>query len=220
MKVGHLLSLTLLVAGAAGNCTPSCSYACDNPTCDAVCGPSCRAPVCAHVCGTLPPSHPCASCAITHADPVCTIACPPDQCSADECPMCETVCEKPTYTFAQCESAEVDAICASRDPADNCTVLCEHTNCDWVCEAPVTGTEDCPLPVCELQCQQPACACVGDDCELLSHDTPSPFPTPEASTSSSAESASASGLSTGAIVAIIFFYIAFIALFSFLLTRK
>jgi len=120
---------TLLAMGLAQTCHPEGRYSCDDPVCPAVCSPICDAPVCSSCVNTTEDGQVCT--------PVsgCEVRCPADQCEADSCPVCETVCH--------------ENLCAD----DECTVLCEATVCAWQCRKP----SDCPVPVCELFCEAPAC---------------------------------------------------------------
>jgi hypothetical protein len=124
--------LPIFVALSTGQaCHPECSYQCDDPVCPAACSPVCLPPVCSRC---LNHSGVLEDCVATDQ---CYTRCPADQCEAEQCPACETLC--PT------------GIC--RDAPD-CVIQCEATQCGWRCTLPL----DCPLPVCVLQCEAPACA--------------------------------------------------------------
>jgi len=122
------LLLFVSLASAASNGL-SCSYACDNPTCEPNCRALCDAPVCEVVC--VDPAH-----VRTCSRPSCRTQCPSDQLVTEGCPTCETVC--------------LALECAH----EGCTVQCAPTNCNWECMTPT----NCPRPQCVLQCEQPACA--------------------------------------------------------------
>jgi len=113
-----LLSLFL---GVYSSCHPQCSWACDDPVCNATCTPVCQEPNCVF---NITCNH----------SPSCAIQCPEDMCESDNCPACEVVCQ-PSSHF-ECGS-----------------ILCAPVECSWSCEKPT----NCPHPVCELQCEQPAC---------------------------------------------------------------
>lgn len=123
----QMLLLALAAMAAAQACHPECRWQCDDPVCTAECAPVCAKPVCTTVCEN---EVPCRA-------PACHVRCPNEQCEADSCPQCETVCEPP-----HCSAA-----------AGHCTVLCEETSCDWKCRKP----SNCARPRCELQCEAPAC---------------------------------------------------------------
>lgn len=121
----------------------SCSWACTNPVCAAECRPICAAPQCEYQC-TAPDT--------CQFEPSCRIECPPFDPVApqEQCPVCETICN-PAPT--QC---------------GNCSALCTNISCDWQCRRP----NPCPAPVCELQCESPACAYVASTAAFLSKGPP------------------------------------------------
>jgi hypothetical protein len=133
-----LILVTLFLIGVntipnGGPCHPMCSWQCDDPRCNAECEPICEAPTCQVVSPPVP-SHS----VMRHgksAEPDCEIVCPPDQCSADMCPQCETRCQPLV------------------DACDGCVIQCEQPVCSWVCRMPTT----CPKPTCVLQCELPSC---------------------------------------------------------------
>lgn len=129
-----LWAILLCLCTATSACHPECRYACDDPVCSAICKPHCRAPVCQISCENPEHERNCAS-------PHCWNRCAEDQCEADTCPACETVCSP----FVHCRSH--GAVCSP---------LCEAPVCSWKCRKPIAGQE-CPLPRCELQCERPAC---------------------------------------------------------------
>jgi hypothetical protein len=105
-------------------CHPECRWACDDPVCLAECTSFTEPPVC--------------TCENPLITPVCRVECPPDQCEAESCPNCVTLC----------------------DPNTACgNILCEAPVAYWACRKP----RNCPLPTCELQCEQPACEYQGNE---------------------------------------------------------
>lgn len=126
-----LLLLLVLTTTTTLACHPLCTYQCDDPVCLADCHPVCRAPNCSLTCTNPTDVSHCSS-------PNCNVECPAaDQCESDECPACSTLCA-PVH-------------CLTRSA--NCTIQCTETVCGWECVKPT----DCPLPTCQLQCDQPAC---------------------------------------------------------------
>lgn len=125
-----MLVFVALLAASALACHPECRWQCDDPVCAAECSPVCREPVCEVVCDDG------ASCGA----PKCSVRCgggDAEQCEADSCPNCETVCDPP-----RCPAS-----------AGECSILCEPPVCEWQCRKP----RNCPRPRCELQCEAPAC---------------------------------------------------------------
>merc|ERR1712093_291880 len=116
----NMWTILLLFSVTAASNGLSCSYSCDNPTCEPNCRPLCDTPVCEVVCPD--PSH-----VTTCLKPLCQTQCPSDQLVTEGCPMCETICPK--------------LMCAH----DGCTIQCAPTNCNWECTAPT----NCPQPQCE-----------------------------------------------------------------------
>lgn len=143
-------------------CAPECRYACSDPVCYAKAYPSCAEPDCSIFCYK---EDQCGDCRIQCEEPVCEIRCPvdhdgnPDQCSLESCPACETVCEPSVCILFDCDESCTE----NSDEFLTCSPLCESTNCNWLSTEP----DDCPEPECVLQCQSPACECVGDDCTVL-----------------------------------------------------
>lgn len=127
MSLLVVVVLSSVIVIAVAGCHPECHWACDDPVCNAVCQPVCDAPVCILFNASNP--------ACDAFQPSCSVQCPPDMCEADACPTCETICQAPS------------------DLCNDGTLLCEATNCTWRCEKP----NNCPYPVCELQCEHPAC---------------------------------------------------------------
>jgi hypothetical protein len=127
----HVIFIFLVfIAAIALACYTECDWQCDNPTCGANCHPVCKQPICKVQC-EIPHQ-------VTHcSEPICHISCPIDQCTSDECPMCETICES-----LHC-----------KHKSNVCSILCEETQCNWTCSTPI----NCPRPFCELQCEKPAC---------------------------------------------------------------
>jgi len=125
-----LLPLFIAAASSEG-CHLLCRFECDDPVCPAVCAPDCLPPVCQRCLnqsGTLQ----------CHDTAECWTRCPVDQCEADACPACETLCP--------------DGLC--RDEP-NCLVQCEAPECGWQCREPTDA--ECPPPRCVRQCDQPIC---------------------------------------------------------------
>lgn len=124
-----MLLLVLLFVSLTLCCHPECRWACDDPVCPAVCRSICEEPVCETTCtrGPITQCHP----------PVCTVRCPVDQCEADACPACETVCDP--------------LVCTTVDAP--CKIRCQATECSWKCHLP----SNCQRPHCVLQCEKPAC---------------------------------------------------------------
>lgn len=123
-----IILLPLFMAVLAQTCHPECHWACDDPVCPASCTPVC-----------LPPQ--CEICLNNTGTPICRptrqcyIHCPSDECESDSCPVCEVRCPD------QCHNAS------------QCLIQCEEVECAWRCTKP----RNCPKPVCELQCELPAC---------------------------------------------------------------
>ena len=124
-------------ASEAVECTecPTCRYLSDDPVCHAVCAPVC-APAQCEVCQLTDNSTP-VNC--LDASQYCRVQCPSPGAAIDECPQCETQCEP---------------LCGS---SDNCIIVCEAPDCGWRCQKP----RNCPKPICELQCEAPACEASG-----------------------------------------------------------
>ncbi len=127
--------LLFLLISFAFACHPQCRYTCDDPICNASCVPKCNPPICEIQCDTN-------SSYIQCYPPSCHVRCPPDMCESDACPQCETVCDPP-YCFDR----------QTYQRYEGCQNLCEATNCTWQCSKPT----NCPKPICELMCEQPAC---------------------------------------------------------------
>lgn len=140
----EILALVIMVHGATEQCLTqftqqgnglACHYLCDDPVCPPLCYPSCTSPVCVIQCA------PGSSCHLT--TPSCSIRCATDSVPSDSCPGCETICNP------------LPGAC------HGCDVLCEAPACGWKCRLP----DDCPLPMCQLQCEHPTCEsavpCVG-----------------------------------------------------------
>ena len=164
MKLVILVVLFFAATTLASETWPECSWACDNPACGSGCSWSCTDPQCSAECYAQCAAPVCQiSCSskkeampkeIDCAPPRCQTQCPPTAGMdvKSSCPMCETVCAPP--------------VCADTGDAE-CTVLCESTACDWICERPahcdtplchLEGCSTCVSePACELQCESPAC---------------------------------------------------------------
>jgi len=124
-----ICALLLFVSFVAA-CHPECRWACDDPICYAVCLPNCEPPTCSYACpeeGAL----------CRGTQPSCSTRCPDDQCSSEQCPVCETICNPPS------------TLCVN----EGCSIECGPTNCSWSCSKPTT----CSLPTCQLSCEAPAC---------------------------------------------------------------
>lgn len=116
-------------------CHPQCRYLCDDPVCEADCKVFCREPNCIYQCVGFPPTeNPCPG-----QTPKCETFCnvTQDTCESDSCPMCTTICEEPT---------------CQRD-GYFCGIVCPPPDCAWKCFLPT----NCREPICQLQCDQPAC---------------------------------------------------------------
>lgn len=112
-------------------CHPECHYECDDPVCYAICEPTCQ-PVLCEACYNTSNNIICSSTA------GCYITCPIDQCESDSCPQCETQC---------------NPLICNNNPI--CFIQCQETMCSWSCRVPTL--HECPAPVCQLQCEMPAC---------------------------------------------------------------
>lgn len=122
----YLLFL-LIATSLATACHPECHWVCNDPICTAICEPVCDQPIC-EICHNT-------SSLICLPTNRCITQCPSDMCEVDTCPQCETVCPP---------------LCQG---APNCTILCEETECSWLCSLP----RNCQRPTCSLMCEQPAC---------------------------------------------------------------
>ena len=130
--------LLLMLEQVTEACHPECRWQCDTSTvCPAVCRPQCQNPQC-QVCYN--------NWTQCYATDRCNVQCPADQCEDEACPECETLCP-------------VDDLCGARD---TCQVQCEETQCAWQCTAP----NNCPPPLCTLQCDSPACQAAGATSDL------------------------------------------------------
>ena len=116
---------------------PNCTYTCDNPICPADCSIKCEVPDCT------------SNCTSTCRPPVCFTQCLPliNQSIVDNCPLCETICMP-----LQCDPLNA-----------SCAILCQPPSCGWVCKKPT----NCPQPLCQLNCGQPACESFGIRSETL-----------------------------------------------------
>lgn len=111
---------------------PSFAFA---SACHPECHYACDDPVCLAICETVCEAPACEFNQTCGYSPSCSVQCPLDMCESESCPVCETVCAPP--------------------PSETCgQILCEATSCSWKCRKPF----NCPKPLCELQCEQPACA--------------------------------------------------------------
>lgn len=135
-----LLLVLVSLTPVRADCQPQCSWACDNPTCDAICHPVCADPICAVQCPE----------AATCRAPSCRVVCPTDQCAKDDCPMCETVCDPPSCTASN----------------HNCNVLCEPTNCSWECRKPFCRRPQCVFQCESPACAAPTST--GNRCVAIS----------------------------------------------------
>jgi hypothetical protein len=119
------------IVGQALGNPPNCTYTCDDPICPADCSIKCQAPDCT------------SNCTSTCSPPVCFTQCLPlaEQSIVDSCPLCETNCLP-----LQCNPVNA-----------SCAILCQAVSCGWVCKKPT----NCPQPVCQLNCEQPACESFG-----------------------------------------------------------
>lgn len=108
--------------------------------CHPECRYACDDPVCLAVCETVCELPACEFNQTCGYSPSCSVRCPPDMCESDTCPQCETICSPP--------------------PSPSCgDILCEATVCAWRCRKPTEA--ECRKPICELQCEQPACEYAG-----------------------------------------------------------
>lgn len=128
--------IPMMFASAKGAPPPStglvCSWLCDDPVCEPTCEAECSQPVCNTTCsgGGIAPCNIGPSCGT-----VCAPA--PANAVANSCPVCNVLCN-PLPAVPQCSG---------------CNVLCAQITCAWRCRKPT----NCPAPLCELQCEQPAC---------------------------------------------------------------
>mmetsp|Transcript_23560 Transcript_23560/g.54856 ORF Transcript_23560/g.54856 Transcript_23560/m.54856 type:complete len:326 (+) Transcript_23560:190-1167(+) len=121
-----------LSAGAA-ECTPKCTWKCDQPECDEVCTPQCKQPECEVRC--VPDT---SNCEMDCTQPQCMTVCPERACPYEGCPLCQTQCSEP--------------VCKLRCPeVQNCHTVCEQPECMWDCKAPA----QCPAPKCQMACERP-----------------------------------------------------------------
>ena len=129
-----LFIVCLLSFSRAAN--PECTWACDDPVCQANCKAVCQPPVCTYLC-TGTGGHP------TCVEPRCHVQCHnvTDSSPSDNCPSCETHCQP--------------LICQAHDPSVTCEILCQAPECGWHCEKPKPW--QCQKPRCELQCEHPTC---------------------------------------------------------------
>ena len=131
-----IVILALSIGSVNGICHPVCTWTIPTVSCFAVCTPVTLPPVCSVNCTN--PAH------ITEcATPRCHVSCPnaTDQCAADSCPACETVCS-PLH-------------CTQTD----CAIQCQETQASWSCAAP--SRVACPPPKPVLTCSAPACETSG-----------------------------------------------------------
>ncbi len=96
----------------ARSCHPVVTWPCEGGTVTSFlyCLPVCEEPVCTVVEG----------CTKLCLDPVCAITCPQDQCEAESCPACETLCN-PLSCYPN---------------SAGCEIQCEETTCTWSCIIP------------------------------------------------------------------------------------
>lgn len=105
-------------------------------SCHPECRYACDDPVCPAICETVCEAPVCEFNQTCGYSPSCSVLCPQDMCESDTCPQCETHCSPP--------------------PSETCgDILCEETVCSWRCRKPTV--QECPKPICEIQCEQPAC---------------------------------------------------------------
>lgn len=133
-RMSRILVLLVIWIACAHGATmlPQCTWACDNPSCDAQCLPRCAPLNCTVECDVGDPSE--------CADPSCSTACDPldGQDVVNNCPTCDATCHPASCPVSTHE---------------NCTVTCEPVDCSWFCVEPV----NCPYPQCTLQCAAPSC---------------------------------------------------------------
>lgn len=107
-----------------------------------LCHPQCRwacdDPVCNATCTPVCVEPDCIFYPTCNYSPSCSIHCPQDMCESDNCPACETICQPSSHL--ECGP-----------------IVCAPPNCSWACKKPT----NCPSPVCELQCERPACEFAG-----------------------------------------------------------
>jgi len=125
-----ILLFALLISLSRGT-DPECYYTCSATNCTSTCTPICMEPICVYECFAPTPDASCNS-------PFCSTNCPDGQDPMSSCPSCEIDCSP-----LQCTPTNA-----------NCTILCQAPQCDWSCVAPT----NCPVPVCTLACDSPACA--------------------------------------------------------------
>jgi len=122
-----MFTLLSFLAVVVHGCHPECLCE-DLSTVAPICTPVCQEPQCIIQCNQHSGTH--VSCTPLN----CNVTCPVDQCEADSCPQCETVCGP--------------IVCSPETVA--CTPLCEETQCTWSCTA--------PLSCVNANCTEPACS--------------------------------------------------------------
>eukprot|EP00747_Dinoflagellata_sp_TGD_P163801 gnl/TRDRNA2_/TRDRNA2_182880_c0_seq1.p1 gnl/TRDRNA2_/TRDRNA2_182880_c0~~gnl/TRDRNA2_/TRDRNA2_182880_c0_seq1.p1 ORF type:complete len:450 (+),score=83.00 gnl/TRDRNA2_/TRDRNA2_182880_c0_seq1:100-1449(+) len=113
-------------------CVPSCTWKCEDVTCDQVCEPICQPPACETRC-MMPDL---SVCHMECEKPHCAVVCPQRNCSSTECPPCSTTCSEPRCEL-KCPKTQL------------CRHVCEQPKCEWRCRAPAA----CPKPKCQLDCE-------------------------------------------------------------------
>lgn len=107
--------------------------------CHPLCVWTCDSPVCNATCTPVCQPANCSTVCVTGScnAPNCEIICPEDMCESDSCPTCSAQCQ-------QLSGCSLNA---------DCSIQCQPVDCAWKCEKPT----DCPSPICELNCEHPAC---------------------------------------------------------------
>lgn len=115
-------------------CHPECSYMCDDPVCPAECYAKGYAPKCSLSCNNsyIPIQGQCNYKCTTVVNST-------NSCETDSCPMAEIIC--------------TNLFCTNLPHGILCNILCEAPTAGWVCNKP----KNCRKPICELQCEKPAC---------------------------------------------------------------
>lgn len=124
----HMRVLFLLFIGFTwATVVPTCSWACNDPVCDAVCENKCAPVNC-----TITPMGSCPQV----SGPSCSITCPPVN-DTTVCPMCTVDC------------AALPVACTD----GGSSITCDPANCGFECRPPGY----CAYPTCQLQCNSPVC---------------------------------------------------------------
>jgi hypothetical protein len=127
-----ILLFIIIFPYAIQTCHPECNYACTDPVCAASCKIITSTPRC-DICFRDLERNTSICSSINNKN--CVVSCPPDECESDQCPSCEILC---------------NPLCRD-DPL--CYIECQEIQSSWKCSVPT----NCPLPICVLLCEAPAC---------------------------------------------------------------